>query len=115
MVERQPMYCASQLPIKGLQQARTPKPDSALDMTWVPSTGLYKSRTMARAAITTAPSAAPCTVRQAIKASMCGASAQPTAASTYKRMPASKMGRRPQRSDAGPQASCEQPNARIRA
>jgi len=42
---------------------------------------------------------------------MSGASAQPTAASTYSPMPVSRMGRRPQRSDSGPHSSCEPPKA----
>lgn len=115
MVARQPKCWASWLPAIGLAQAITPRPVSALDMAWAPAVGVYRSRTMARAAITPAPVATPCKVRQATSQSMLGASAQPRAATTYRARPASSTGRRPQRSDTGPHTSCEPPKASSRA
>ena len=66
---------------------------------------------MARAHITAAPIAAPCTARQPISNSIDGASTPPMAASTYPARPHSSTGRRPKRSDSGPSTSCEQPKA----
>lgn len=66
----------------GLRKAITPSPVSALDMTWAPRCGANRSRTMARAHITPAPSDAPCSARQAISDSMVSALALPRAAST---------------------------------
>ena len=70
---------------------------------------------MARAHITAAPMAAPCATRAHTSAGMLGASTQAMDASTYSAMPASKIGRRPNRSDSGPHTSCEVPNASSRA
>ncbi len=69
-----------QAPIGALTHAISPNPVSAFDMTRAPRSGLYKSRTMARPHITTAPIAAPCTLRQKIKISIDEASTQNTAA-----------------------------------
>lgn len=111
MVARQPYWVVSQLPRMGLVQAISPSPVSALDMTCAPSTGWYRSRTMARPAMTTAPSAMPCALRMVISMFMSGASMQPKPDRAYSAMPVSRMGRRPKRSDSGPHTSCEQPNA----
>ena len=83
----------------------------ALDMTFAPCKGVYKSRTTARALVITAPMAAPCNTRHATKTSMLGLSTQPTAATVYATKPVSMMGRRPTLSENGPQNSCETPNA----
>ena len=58
---------------------------------------------MARAHITLAPMAAPCTVRQTISRCMLVDRVLATEASTKAAKPSSKMGRRPKRSDSGPQ------------
>ncbi|MNW10760.1 hypothetical protein D3C71_2080430 [compost metagenome] len=58
-------------------QATMPNPVRALDMARAPSSGVYRSRTMARAHITTAPMAAPWAMRQAISSPMVGANALP--------------------------------------
>ena len=108
---RQPNQPDSNPPSGAETQAITPRPVSPLDITRVPSTGLYKSRSSARAHTTPAPMAMPWTVRQKISASMLGTMAHTMEDSTYSPMPTSKMGRRPNRSDKGPQTSCDRPNA----
>ena len=59
--------------------------------------------------------AAPCSVRQITSQSMEGASALPIDASVYSPRPRSSTGLRPKRSDSGPQASCDTPNASNKA
>ena len=59
-----------------------PSPESACDMTCAPSRGACRSRTTARAAITAAPMATPCTARAAISMAMLGAAMQAREAST---------------------------------
>ena len=59
----------------------TPRPLMPLDITRAPVSGVYRSRTMARAPITAAPMAAPCRVRQTISSGIEGAKAQPIDAS----------------------------------
>ena len=66
---------------------------------------------MARAHITPAPMAAPCSVRQMISESIDRASALPMAATMYAANPSKRIGRRPNRSDSGPHTSCDTPNA----
>lgn len=61
-------------------QATMPSPVSALDMARAPSSGVYRSRTMARAHITTAPMAAPWAMRHRISRPMVGAKALPSEA-----------------------------------
>ncbi len=58
-------------------QASTPRPLRPLDMTRAPSSGWYRSRTMARAHMTAAPMAAPWTTRQAISIAIEGAKVLP--------------------------------------
>jgi hypothetical protein len=81
-VARQPNRSDSRPPSGALAQAITPRPLRPLDMARAASTGWYRSRTTARAAITPAPIAAPCTVRQTISRSIDAASALPTEAAT---------------------------------
>ena len=69
-------------PRGALRQATTARPLSALDMTLAPSAGVYRSRMMARAHITPAPMATPCTVRPTISISIELARAHPVAATT---------------------------------
>ena len=108
---RQPQALASQLPTGALSAAITPRPLSALLRMRAPCSGAYRSRTMARPAITAAPIAAPCSTRHRISQSMLPASNAPTPATAYRPSPASSTGRRPMRSDSGPHTICEQPNA----
>ena len=108
---RQPQPAESSAPMGGLRQATMPSPVSARDMARAPASGAYRSRTMARAQTTTAPMAAPCSVRHTTSAAMEGAAALPTEARVYRPRPTSSTGRRPKRSDSGPQTSCDTPKA----
>jgi len=76
----QPSVWVSQPPSGAHKKAIRPRPLSACDMACAPRSGSYRSRTTARAAITPAHMAAPCTARPAIKSVMLGAHAQTTAA-----------------------------------
>ena len=77
---RQPSHSLSSPPSGAQMQATMPRPVSALDMARAPSSGVYRSRTMARAHITTAPMAAPWAMRHTMSSAMLGASALPTEA-----------------------------------
>jgi len=101
----------SKPPNGALAQANMPKPVKALDITRAPVSGVYRSRTMARAHITTAPMAAPCRARHTINACMLLAITQPKPASVNVARPHNKIGRRPKRSDSGPHTNCEVPKA----
>ena len=79
---RQPKASVSRPPSGPVMMVNRPRPVRAWVMTCAPSTGVNKSRVMARAPITPAPKAAPCTMRQPMKKSMDDASAQPALAST---------------------------------
>ena len=80
-VSRQPDHSDTRLPTGAATQASTPSPLSPLDMMRAPSAGMNRSRTRARAHITTAPMATPCSTRQPISHCMLGASVLPTDAS----------------------------------
>lgn len=54
-----------------------PRPVSARAMARAPASGVYRSRTIARAHITAAPMAAPCSVRQSTSRSIVGATTLP--------------------------------------
>ena len=110
---RQPQAAAMRPPPSGAATATRPRPDSASDITRAPSEGWYRSRTMARAHITTAASAAPWAARQATSMPMDVLAAAPRLATAISVRLVSSTGRRPQRSDAGPHTSCIGPNARI--
>ena len=53
--------------------------------------------------------ARPCRARQPISACIEPASAAPIEASVNRLMPVIRIGRRPKRSDSGPQTSCDRP------
>ena len=53
----------------------------------------------------------PCRMRQTISCSIDAEKLLPAAANTYSAVPPSSTGRRPKRSDSGPQTSCESPKA----
>jgi hypothetical protein len=79
---RHPKRSESRPPTGALAQAITPRPVRPLDITLAPSAGAYRSRTMARAHITPAPMATPCTARQTMSCSMVGENALAIEAAT---------------------------------
>ena len=95
IIARIPAKSVSKPPNGAHKQAITPKPVKALDITRAPSTGPYRSRTTARAAMTAAPMATPCKMRPAISQSIVGAKAHAVDATTYAPMPTSNTGLRP--------------------
>ena len=79
---RQSIHWVSSPPKGALRQAITPRPVKACDITRAPSVGAWRSRTTARAVITAAPMAAPCSMRPSTSQPRLGARVQATAAST---------------------------------
>ena len=103
--ERQPAHALSKLPTGTQSTAITPRPDSPLLTTRAASSGAYKSRAIARAHITGAPMAAPCSARQMIRPLTESTQLLATLATTYSANPTSNTGLRPYLSDTGPHMS----------